>query len=357
MTSQPTPAQIQPQTLPQRQAPRQTPTQPPTPTLAAPPTRHLVIPGAGLPADAQGDAMTARSRHAQQRSALPNLRALMPYLQWVGTVTCDDDQPAMPHEIVLARLLGLTDEPGYTPWAAFDTGTVGTPCAWITPCHWVLGTNEVSVADPQHLALNEGDSKALMAAAAPYFLEDGITLVYHRADAWLAVGEPLRRLRCFSLPRVMGSTIRGALFGAGEQGTQAATTLRRLQNEMQMLFYTHPIHDTRLARGQLPINSFWISGAGVLDRTVATPGGVQLEPRLCTTQAQQDPSTNAQLWADLDATVIADVLASARLGMPVQLTFSGHHQAHTYGGSAPSFLNQFKRAIGLQRTWIMREVL
>jgi hypothetical protein len=36
--------------------------------------------------------------------------------------------------------------------------------------------------------------------------------------------------------------------------------MKLLQNEMQMLLYTHALNDERAARRQLPVNSFWLSG-------------------------------------------------------------------------------------------------
>ena len=60
-------------------------------------------------------------------------------------------------------------------------------------------------------------------------------------------------------------------------------TLTRLQNEMQMLLYTHPFNDVRDSQRKLPVNSFWISGTGDLPlRNVdtVTPKGQVSAPRI-----------------------------------------------------------------------------
>jgi hypothetical protein len=81
-----------------------------------------------------------------------------------ATLEVDEDSPATPFEQALARAHGLPGEPGRVAWAAFDTGTVGAPCAWLRPCHWQVGMDQVSLLEPGELALGEAESRALLAA-------------------------------------------------------------------------------------------------------------------------------------------------------------------------------------------------
>ena len=82
---------------------------------------HLLIPDAArwLPPGAPRPALPR----------LPQLQALLRRLRPAGTIAVDEDSPAMPFEIALAHANGLPGEPGRVPWAAFESGTVGTPCA------------------------------------------------------------------------------------------------------------------------------------------------------------------------------------------------------------------------------------
>ncbi len=235
-----------------------------------------------------------------------------------------EDGPALPHELVVARHNGLIDEPGRTPWAAFETGTVGTPCAWIKPCHWQVGAQYVALADNETLALDAAASEALMRAAAPYFAEDGITL--HRASpsAWLATGEVFRDLCTWSQERATGRPITPDMLQAS---TGHHPGLRRLQSEMQMLFYTHPANDERQARGQLPVNAFWVTGAGVLD-----------QPR--------PPRPGLVVASPLDDTDIATHwLPRAQRGEALQLTFCGERAAQTFATQPPSLWRRLRQAL------------
>ena len=80
--------------------------------------------------------------------ALPQLDALLKRLRVTETIACDDDAPDTPLERALARAHGLPGAPGQVPWAAFETVTVGTPCAWLRPCHWQLGMDHITLLDP-----------------------------------------------------------------------------------------------------------------------------------------------------------------------------------------------------------------
>ena len=312
------------------------------------PLTHLLIPGAGLPA-----AIHASARPSTPQ-VLPHLQQLMQHMAPASRITCEEDSPATPCELALAALNGLVAQPGLIPWAAFDTGTIGTPCAWIKPGHWQAGADHILLVDPADLALDEATSRTLFEAAAPYCLEDGITLTYVRHDAWLATGEAFRGLPTRSLARVIGRRITPAVF---DTNTPAGVLLRRLQNEMQMLFYTHPVNDARQARGLLPVNSFWITGAGVLDQAIAPKPGVEVEQRLQAFTLQFDPQAHAQAWAAVDADACARLLAQLKLGIDVRLTLCGNQQAQTYQVAAPSLLRRIKHLLGLQRPFDAREQL
>ncbi|MGH6637068.1 MAG: phosphoglycerate mutase [Polaromonas sp.] len=304
------------------------------------PLRHLLIPGAGLPAAAGPGA----APHTQPN--LPNLKQLLRHMAPSDLIECDEDSPSMPYELALARLNGLPAQPGLIPWAAFETGTTGTPCAWIKPCHWQMGADHVQLGDPASLGLDEAASRALLDAAAPYFRDDGMTLAYHLPDAWLASGEVFRHLSTRSLERVIGHRITPAVFDASSGGT----ALRRLQNEMQMLFYTHPVNDMRQRQGLLPVNSFWITGAGALDQPIAPARGVEVETRLHAPALQQDPQAHARAWQAVDADACARLLTQVRQGLAAQLTLCGQHRARSYRVAEPTLLRRLKHVFGLQPT-------
>ena len=290
---------------------------------------HCVIAAAALPARGEG---AASSSAAATPPTLPNLQSLLARMDAGPRLVLGEGSPAMPWEMRMARLSGLPGEAGHVPWAAHESGTLGTPCAWLTLCHWDVGTDHVLLASPGALAVDEETAAALHASMAPYFLEDGITLEPHpaRPGLWLATGELFRNLACTSLDRVVGRRLTRSFFEATDD---ASKTIRRLQNEMQMLLYTHPANDRRADEGLPPVNSFWVTGAGVLDDIASAPSGtVLLERRLQEPALRHDAAAHAQAWRDIDASTCADLLARLAAGQHVYLSLCGELAAQEYSG-------------------------
>jgi len=177
------------------------------------------------------------------------------------------------------------------------------------------------------LGLQETESRALLKTAEPYFAEDGIRLTYMNPGAWLAAGEPLRDLTTWSTDRLAGRQLTP---GVLQHTTGHFGPLwQRLQNEMQMLFYTHPINDERTGRGQLPVNAIWLTGAGVLDAMPAPAPQVVVENRLCASALALDAGAYRAAWRAVDADSGAALLAACRAGEPVHLTLAGEQGAVT----------------------------
>jgi len=318
------------------------------------PTPHLLIPFAACDAESWLPAM-----QALPPGGLKNLSALLQGMQLAHADTQEAESLSPPHERALARALGLAtpETPdGLIPWAASDAAQQrqdgpGKAWAWITPCHWAMGHLHATLSDPAQLDLQEGQSRALLGLMQPYFETDGLTLHYAHAlgpGRWLAEGELLRALPTASLDRVLARNVDAWL-----PDTKSAAPLRRLQNEMQMLLYTHPFNDAREARGLLPVNSFWISGTGDLPSAphgqapapalsqkgkelLGQPGGesadspVSAPHTLAQAVFREDWAGYAQAWAALDAGDIARLLARQRAGQAVRLTLCGERAAQTF---------------------------
>ena len=299
---------------------------------AAPAWPHVLIPDAVL-ALPDGAA-------APPWPELPALRALARQLRLAERLTLDEDSPATPFEVALARAHGLPGEPGRVAWAAFDTGTVGAPCAWLRPCHWQVGMDQVSLLEPGELALGEAESRALLAALQPLLQDEGLTLRYVAPDRWLAQGELLRGLSTASMARALQQPLTPELLTAAPDAAQG-TRLRRLQGELEMLLYQQPVNDAREAARRYPVNAVWIEGAGVLDAPVPPRPGVRTDTRL-----QAPPASTAdyvRAWQALDGEALAPLRAAQRAGAKVALTLCGARRALTLAsvhGLIPSFLNK-----------------
>jgi hypothetical protein len=143
-----------------------------------------------------------------------------------------------------------------------------------------------------------------------YFEEDGITLHPLTNGTWLAFGEVFKDLPTASLERVAGTTIDPWM-----PQQEHAKHLRRLQNEMQMLLYTHAVNDSRSARGlprSMPSGSAEHRHSSgdptrlVVIRRTGEPG--QPAPGR---PARRRPCL-ATAWQALDNTRLADLVRCAR---------------------------------------------
>jgi hypothetical protein len=289
---------------------------------------HLLIPFAACADPA--------SRRLLPGLRLPQLTQALAHLVPQPLAHTPEDAPALPHEAPLARALGLPDE-APTPWAAWHAHTTGLDAqqawAFITPCHWQIGQGRVSLDHTDALALQEDESRALLTAMQPYFEEDGITLVFDSASRWLAQGEVFRGLITASLERVIGRDLAPWL--------PASPALRRLQNEMQMLLYTHPVNEARSARGAVPVNSFWLSGSGALTTLpAALPAAPVVPSQLREAALRSDWPAWQAAWQQLDATEGAALLAALNQGHSVTLTLCGERASQTFTTAPRSLLRR-----------------
>lgn len=280
-------------------------------------------------------------RRALQQLSLPQLERLLPRLCRRETDEGDEYSLTPPHERALARALGLAGADGCLPWAAraaqqagLDTGDL----AWglLTPVHLHLGTEQVTLIGPSSLALGDESSRAFFDDARPLFTGEGMVLHWLAADAWLVAHESLRELPTASLDRVVGRNIDRWLPDA-----PAARLLRRLQNEVQMLLYTHALNDEREARGLPTVNSLWLSGCGPAQPD-ATGEAPPVDDRLRRPALDEDWDGWSHAWQALDAGPIAALAEAARRGDAVNLTLCGERRAMTLTTASRSLWQRWR---------------
>ena len=232
---------------------------------------QLLIPFAAPWADA--------GRAAAATLALPNLRRLLARWREVERDDGDPWSPSPPHERALARALGWQGAAGCLPWAARAAAADGvagvgaSDVAWglLTPAHWHVGTDQVSLVDPDALQLDAAASRAFFDAVQPLFTSEGFALHWGAPLRWYAAHEDLADLPTASLDRVIGRNV-DAWLGVGDAASRPASRrVRRLHSEVQMMLHAHPLNDVREARGLLPVNALWLSGCGVAQADAAPP--------------------------------------------------------------------------------------
>ena len=296
------------------------------------PPMHLLIPFAA--------SHSPECRQALATLKLPNLDKLLRKLRLADADTGDENTLSPPHERALAAAQGIGTADGELPWGAWHALQAGRAVApgeaWgvITPCHWAVQTNHIILTNPKDLNLSEEESRALMAAMNPYFAEDGITLMYDTPTRWLARGEVFAGLATASPDRVIGRPVDDWIpKGAAAKG------LRRLQQEMQMLLYTHALTEVRSGRGLLAVNSFWVSGTGALPlqrvsagprQTTATHVQVTVPVTLRDAAVREDWAAWAEAWQAIDANQCAALLAALASGGAAALTLCGERNAQRF---------------------------
>ena len=282
---------------------------------------HLMIPFASVLSEA--------GQQALQTLALPQLDKLLARLTAVERDSGDEYSLSPPHERAVAHAIGLVGGDGSLPWAACAAARDGVDAgdlAWglLTPVHWQLAADHVNLLDPMALALDESESRALLEAVREVFESEGFRLTYGAPLRWYAAHASLADLPCASLDRVIGRDVDLWL-----TDDPRARLVRRLQNEVQMLLYTHPINEQREARGALPVNSFWLSGCGARQPSTH-PSELRIDERLRAPALAGDWAAWAAAWHALDAGAVRDALRRVESGEALALTLCGERHAQRF---------------------------
>jgi hypothetical protein len=315
-------------------------TMPQEPAIA---TAHLVVPWAvGLSDDCQ-----QALRALDDAQAFPHLHRLLQGLSQTTWIKGDEYDPTPPHERLLGQAMGWAQ--GQAPWAAIQAMADGLQPqagqAWglITPCHWLMGHDHLTLIHPEELCLGEPESKALFDAVRPLFEDEGWALHWGAPTRWYAVHPSLADLPTASLDRLLG---RNPDLWMPEH--PQARLIKRLQAETQMLLYQNPVNERRENQGQLTVNSFWISGNGTVPENAARlahrPPGLQLADAPRQALLRHDLQAWQQAWHALDAGPLHALLALQTQGRPVQLSLTG--ERHAVSLSAPSRQGWLQKALG-----------
>jgi hypothetical protein len=184
--------------------------------------------------------------------------------------------------------LGISPEPGY--WFV------------LAPTHFHVARDHLVLTDRRQLALDEATSQTLFDAAHPLFAESGYTLRYGDAGHWFLRADAWSGLRTCSPDVACGHNIDVWLpRGQGERDW------RRLHNEVQMLWHTHTLNETREQHGKRRINALWLwGGSAGMSAKVSERAGLQ-ELARCSL-GRSDPQ-----FAKNDKPVLVDVLIGAAL--------------------------------------------
>lgn len=301
---------------------------------------HLILPFAASLSEPCQQALP-RLDDARQ---WPHLHQLLGRLSQATRLDGDEYALSLPHERLLAQPLGWGDLPdGTLPWAAWQAQASGIAVqpgqAWglLTPCHWLMGRETLTLIDPDELQLNEPDARTLLDVLRPWFEEEGWTLAYATPTRWYAAHPSLGSLPTASLDRVIGRNP-----DVWMPDHPQARLIKRLQNEVQMLMYEHPLNEARQAAGRLSVNSFWLSGTGALPGAAAptAPSHQRLITDLRAPLLASNLADWIATWQTLDATILKEACAALDAGQTVHLSLCGERSAVTLNAPVASSLAQ-----------------
>ena len=190
----------------------------------------------------------------------PALASLLSRTSAQRRLPADESVRALPHETWLARALGLgsTGLPAFAGAAMRGYGLEASGGTWliVNPVHIEIARTHLMMGDPRHLGLAEADSRALFDAARPYVEEAGHVLLYGDAQTWFLRADDWAGLDTATPDAALGMDLTDWM-PLGER----AAAFRRLQNEIQILWHTHPVNAAREARRLPAVNAFWPWGA------------------------------------------------------------------------------------------------
>lgn len=186
----------------------------------------------------------------------------------------DEFARALPHEAWLARRFGLPAKTDTSPpLAAVLMRKYGLDAGeglWfiLHPVHLHVARDHLVLTDRQRLELDECEARTLFDIARPLFEEYGKTLLYGDAATWFMRADEWGDLSTATPDAATGHNVDLWMpRGTGERDW------RKLQNEVQMHWFMHPLNAEREARGALPVNSLWLWGAAPGERAIASGHG------------------------------------------------------------------------------------
>lgn len=171
---------------------------------------------------------------------------------------------SLPHERWLASAVGLLgnhveSSPPIAPAAMRRAGIAVDDGWWflLQPVHLHIALDHLVLTDLRQLSVSELESRALFDLIAPLFEESGLAFFYGNESEWFVRADDWHELRTATPDSACGHNIdiwmpKGA----------AALAWRKLQNEIQMTWFGHPIQEERERRGLKPVNSLWLWGGG-----------------------------------------------------------------------------------------------
>jgi hypothetical protein len=229
---------------------------------------HFLLPFALPPA--------ASATHALRNLSCPAFEKLLARSRLVERVVGEDFQRTLPHERWLAHQFGAIasnaqDEAPLAPYMLLADGGTPGEAVWacVQPVHVRIAHDHLVLIDPASLDLSHDEATALLAVAKPLIEELGVRIEAPDPARWYLSSRTLGGLAGAPPLRASGRNIEIWLPHEAHTG-QRSRAWMKLQNEVQMAWFTHPVNEAREARGLPTVNSIWLHAQGAA-QTLTSP--------------------------------------------------------------------------------------
>ncbi|MEO8631694.1 MAG: hypothetical protein ABI612_26905 [Betaproteobacteria bacterium] len=137
------------------------------------------------------------------------------------------------------------------------------------PVHLRAERDALVLADARLFDVTPQAAQAFVASLNNHFNADGLQFFALTPNRWYVTAEPAPDLQTQSLNAAAGRNV-DQFLPTGRDGL----TWHRTFNEIQMLFHEHAVNQAREGSAELPINSVWLWGGGVLPAIGSSFAGV-----------------------------------------------------------------------------------
>jgi hypothetical protein len=212
---------------------------------------ELILPFSIPPSGLENDLLKAMQT--------PALARLIASAKRMPLRNIDPFSKALVHEYFLANeLQGAHDcDPPVTLNRMRDMGLQPVDGRWFTlqPVHIHIARDHLVLTDQRRLDISEQESRVLFEIAKTATDEAGMTLQYGDASTWFLRADGWTGLKTASADAACGHNV-DIWMPDGEH----ARAWRKLQNEIQMMWFAHTLNDEREAQGknhQLGLAFWW----------------------------------------------------------------------------------------------------
>lgn len=128
----------------------------------------------------------------------------------------------------------------------------------IDPVQLIADRDSLVLVPAKDLGITEAESQALLEAFNQHFAEDSVQLAYASPTSWYLSIVQSVDIQTVSIEDLSYKPLNDAM----PKGN-AATYWKKLINETQMLFFSHPVNEARREKNMPEINSIWPWGEGM----------------------------------------------------------------------------------------------